>query len=47
MNEEAFTAEFPNLCDVFHGNAFQMITIQEETFCLSNESLAREVLWQD
>ena len=30
MNEEAFTAEFPNLCDVSHDNAFQMITIQED-----------------
>ena len=30
MNKEAFTAEFPNLFDVSHGNAFQMITIQED-----------------
>ena len=30
INEEAFTEEFPNLSDVSHGNAFQMITIQED-----------------
>ena len=30
MNEEAFTAEFPNLFDISHGNAFHMITIQED-----------------
>ena len=30
MNEEALTAEFSNLFGVSHGNAFQMITIQED-----------------
>ena len=30
MNEKAFTAEFPNLFDISHGNAFRIISIQED-----------------
>ena len=42
MNEEAFTAEFPNLFDVCHGNAFQMITIQEDKdFLLAQQEPGR------
>ena len=41
MNEEAFTAEFPNLF-VSNGNAFQIITIQEyRDFLLAQQEPGR------
>ena len=42
MNEEAFTSEFPNLFDVSQGNAFKMITIQEDSdFLLAQQKPGR------